>query len=148
MFLRLISRGMKMDEINEQIFSMWEKGISSTIIAKKVGLTRSAVMGRVRRAQFAGITSIRKVPKKKSNFVPEEEIEIPFHVGVVFVQDLNIDSCRFVLPEKCDNMFTYCGQKISRGSYCPDHAALCYVPRRGPTKGNAFKKQFVFFAKK
>ena len=47
--------------------------------------------------------------------------------GIRFMQ-LRSSSCRYVVSGKEPENFLFCGDPKERGSYCAEHAQLCYVP--------------------
>lgn len=80
-------------------------------------------MGRVHRAQKQGIATMKT------------------KVGVG-IMELKLNSCRYVVTS--DHRF--CGEATTRGSYCADHAKLCYTARRGPSNVK-FRPKLLFSAR-
>jgi hypothetical protein len=48
--------------------------------------------------------------------------------GTLRFADLRRTSCRYVVSGRRPEDFFFCGEAKTRGSYCAEHAALCYVP--------------------
>jgi GcrA cell cycle regulator len=58
--------------------------------------------------------------------------------GIRFMQ-LRSSSCRFIISGKEPENFLFCGDPKERGSYCAEHAALCYVPPLSSKSSGKFK---------
>jgi len=48
--------------------------------------------------------------------------------GTFRFADLRNNSCRYVVSGKRAEDFMFCGEAKTKGAYCAEHAALCYVP--------------------
>jgi len=46
----------------------------------------------------------------------------------IYIVDLKIDSCRYIIGDVDDADTLYCGAKVHRASMCPYHYSLCYHP--------------------
>ena len=46
----------------------------------------------------------------------------------IYITDLKIDSCRYIIGDVDDADTLYCGAKVHRASMCPYHYSLCYHP--------------------
>ncbi len=160
-----------MDNVNSQqvikkILNMWKDGKTSGQIAEAVNKTRSSVMGIIYRARRSGQTAaarvgernkFRKKPEIKNKRILREiklglreTPEIPAYAfppvtngqeGVT-LQDLKLNSCRYIVrKDDVWNTF-YCGAPMTRGSYCECHAKLCYTAVM--TRAERKKKSNVF----
>jgi hypothetical protein len=139
---------------NELIAEMWEvSGLSSTEIAKSLGVTRGTVMGVIHRFKGKGRVFHRVAKKVVTVAQPQEEVkpmvknprpiepkikvhkpapapapipEPPKIDGGVTMFELTSKSCRYILgPVNGDNT-RYCGEPKENKSYCKQHRALCY----------------------
>jgi hypothetical protein len=116
-----------MDQIRQTILDLYRAGQSARQIASYLGtLSRSAVLGHIKRARDAGINVSRTKP---IDIVPANE------PGTHLV-DLEAHHCRWPLWEGKTPSLIYCGCSRQKGSaYCATHHARAYV---GPSK---IKKQ-------
>lgn len=126
----------------------WDEGASASVIGKELGVSRSAVLGRVfrlglakRREAYAPkkklVPSLRKSPTKR----PQLRIVLadfdfigpvrpadwcPNPVGMV---DLTRDQCRWPVGEP--NQLQFCGEsKLDGRVYCARHCRMAYQPKR------------------
>jgi GcrA cell cycle regulator len=106
-------------ERSARLIDMWTRGLSSSEIARELGVTKNAVVGRVRRLNLPW----RRQPKKHNIRVSQRGV-------------LNLDSwpakdgCLFPIGHLDQPDFHFCGQPQTNGLYCAAHAAICYVPVR------------------
>jgi hypothetical protein len=49
----------------------------------------------------------------------------PAQPGLLIYQ-LTLTTCRYIIDTPKHKDVFYCGERTSRGSYCPAHANLCY----------------------
>lgn len=130
-------------EEKKQILYMWNKGLSGGEIADTLNVTRGAVLGYVHRARNNGELleeraigkNTHKYPKQGMKRYDQSKIDgingyfIKPEYGLSIL-DLGYTNCRFIVSEDMDKPPIYCGEEINRGSYCKDHADICYVPAR------------------
>jgi GcrA cell cycle regulator len=122
----------------ERLKALWDEGrLSASQMAHRLGISRSAVLGKVHRMGLAThkvkqqAKPPKPAPKAKKQLppaMPTLELppppEPPF-VGIVF-DELTPNSCRY--PQG-DGPFVFCGQPKQDGSsYCAHHHRICYVP--------------------
>jgi hypothetical protein len=50
-----------------------------------------------------------------------------YMIGVSILK-LRFNSCRYIVSENTDENAVYCGNYAEKPPYCPDHAAMCYLP--------------------
>jgi hypothetical protein len=62
---------------------------------------------------------------KLVNFVFHKEVPAPVKGSIKFA-DLTSKSCRYVVNSGDIKDFLFCGKLKERGSYCEEHAKLCY----------------------
>lgn len=135
----------------QQLLTLWNKGKTGTQIAEMLGTTRSAVMGKIHRAKQYGIKvkgamvrvdviepPARKIKNRriireaKITGRPLPEPPPPPVVATkdqlkraVGIMQLTPMSCRFILNDNPSRAI-FCGAPKEKGSYCGEHAALCY----------------------
>lgn len=137
----------RMDEVKLRIIALWESGLTALQIGAQLGLTRNAVIGRIDRMRMQGVV-IERIAEPKAAIAIEEKQKkfgprpksAPLKTrpyvnwftktrpdAGLLLMSLKVDSCRYVMPSKHEGQHIYCGDPITRGPYCTDHAALCFV---------------------
>jgi len=122
--------------IRNTVIDMWKGNktalqISNYLRAKGYHLSRSAISGRVKRLQDAGVLRRRTIapttvserkarPAVEKKPPPPPVMEIK-HNNPVSLLDLKSEHCRYPLG---NSMF--CGDPIHKISYCSCHYKLCY----------------------
>lgn len=153
-----------------KIINLWELGYSGTQIAQELGTTRNAVMGKIyrlrKKAQMIyghdkmknrAVLEVEmpqtkpkkaKVPKMppkqkgaRNAWQPKPDpsrVVKPTH-GVTF-WDLSFGGCRYPLEGERLNDMIFCNAPATRGSFCHEHYAICFVPvnRKSEDNKNAF----------
>jgi GcrA cell cycle regulator len=142
------------EESVAELRRLWDKGLTANEIAKKLGVTKNAIVGKVHRLCLKARPSPIK-PKTDENeeLVVEttEEIIVAEPVEetiteVVEVEevadkkskksetdrtkliDLDSHTCRWPIGDPRDDDFGFCGKKVRVGqTYCDEHAAIAYV---------------------
>jgi hypothetical protein len=163
-----------MEDIDEKMIELWQKGHTAKHIANELGLTRNTIAGKLYRFKLSGridkkniderLSNIkeqsRKVNASRSpelakqktpevslykiedkliplakintdfigtpvNFVLHKEEPAPVGKPLRFEQ-LTSRSCRYIINNGDAKDFLFCGQTKERGSYCEEHAKLCY----------------------
>ncbi|MBP5215987.1 MAG: global cell cycle regulator GcrA-like protein [Alphaproteobacteria bacterium] len=137
------------DESVEQLRQMWAKGLTANEIAKKLGVTKNAIVGKVHRLCLKARPSPIKnktgdSPEKNDeafdveiNDMPEiadEALEVfheekkPLSGTNVRLIDLDSHTCRWPIGDPRDEDFCFCGKKVRAGqTYCDEHSAMAYV---------------------
>ena len=142
------------DDLSQKILQMWQEGKSGTEIGKTLGLTRSAVLGRIARMRekenigykvskvFVKTNRVVRTGDKvfpykrlrekievQQRIVASVEHLVPKSKTLISILDLKHWSCRYIAGDETKPLDRiYCGQEIEIGSYCKDHAAICYRP--------------------
>jgi GcrA cell cycle regulator len=95
---------------------LWEEGITTAEIGRRIGVTKNAVIGKVHR--------IGLVPRVVKEVPPPRRNVFDFQ-GVV---------CMWPIGHPNDDDFHFCGGRPIAGKpYCEHHAALAYIkPREKP----------------
>lgn len=138
------------EDLNDKIMKMWTEDMTSSEIASQIGMTRGAVMGKVYRLirrgllfkKTAGKGNITlKQPGVENKPAPKQVKKLrrisPKYLAVKYDQppkdgltilELTENSCRYIIGNQPPEKSVYCGKKKKVGSYCEDHARLCYIP--------------------
>jgi hypothetical protein len=97
---------------------LWDKGLTMSQIAKEMGVTVGVIAG--------------KINRRREMFAPRTPIKYQLHRPIgnsKAILALNTNTCRFITNDDTSKP-QYCLAPIKRRSYCEQHAALCYLPRR------------------
>ena len=178
------------EDLDEKMIQLWQKGFPASHIAKELGITRNSVAGKLHRFKISGriekkniderLLSIKEdarknevarlselskqQPQKVSLYKIEEKLIPLAHVQTESVcepvslikceeihassskpikfEKLTSRSCRYVINNGDVKDFLFCGKPKERGSYCEDHAKLCYYTLIRTPK-NEDKTQFT-----
>jgi GcrA cell cycle regulator len=100
----------------ECLTRLWEEGVTTAEIGRRIGVTKNAVIGKVHRI----------------GLVPRVVKETPAPRRNVF--DFAGPVCMWPIGHPTDNDFHFCGgAPIAGKPYCSNHAALAYIrPREKP----------------
>jgi GcrA cell cycle regulator len=150
------------DKKVKAILELWGKGLTGKQIGEKLGMTRSAVLGKIARLRKWGLAEYRD-PASKKNATPEEKRlkklrnpvvpnlgrkklpplpPVDEETRPITLLNLRLDSCRFVINDSNKAAdFLFCGQPKHIGSYCKEHHAICYI-KAEPRKRGKERKPF------
>lgn len=128
-------------------------GLSCSLIGQEIGISRSAVLGKLFRLGLCGTNSNKNIPiqKKKRekrpqasgfNVLPPDmraqrldrlKVQKSFKTEskpstFCTLMELTIDRCRWPIGEPGSLDFGYCGGVREVGAYCDAHAQIAYVP--------------------
>lgn len=99
-----------------------QPGWTASKIARLLGLSRNTVIGRANRMGLSTVSGPRNLPVKMHNLPPA-----PIR-----------SSCQWIDGDVTRaGDFHYCGEPVSTGSYCQEHAKLAYVRCRTASEANA-----------
>lgn len=138
------------DKSVEELRRMWEQGLTANEIAKKLGVTKNSIVGKVHRLCLKARPSPIKSKDRPEAPMPllepvlETAIELPVDTevvadikenkkttkthGTVRLVDLDAHTCRWPIGDPRDDDFCFCGKKVKSGqTYCDEHSALAYV---------------------
>lgn len=94
----------------EQLTSLWEQGLPSAEIGRRLGLTKNAVIGKVHRIALSPRVVTVLPPPRRNVF------------------DFNGPSCLWPHGHPGDEDFHFCGAHPLPGRpYCATHAAVAYI---------------------
>lgn len=118
------------DKRIEQLKKYWEKGLTASQIAEKLGeVTRNAVIGKAHRLGLSGRPSPLKTspetraapPPPKAQPQPKQKITL------LMITDR---MCKWPIGHPGEPDFQFCGESSTPGQpYCASHAAIAYQER-------------------
>ena len=98
----------------DQLTKLWGTGLSASEIGRKLGITKNAVVGKVRRLNLA-MRRAPAVPKTLPN--------------IVTLERLKSTQCSWPEGEPGEDSFRFCGKLAVPGKpYCEAHCKIAYVP--------------------
>lgn len=140
------------EEMVEGLRQMWLEGLTANEIAKKLGVSKNSIVGKVHRLCLKA----RPSPIKKKDDEPAAETEVETTAAEVAedvkpveevaevevkapkkahknghhvkLMELDSHTCRWPLGDPRDEDFCFCGKKVRMGqTYCEEHANMAYV---------------------
>ncbi|MGD9639386.1 MAG: GcrA family cell cycle regulator [Alphaproteobacteria bacterium] len=110
------------DEMIEELSKLWNDGLTTVEIGRKLGVSKNAVVGKAHRLGLESRPSPIKREKKKEE-KPEKKSK-----KYITLMDLTSRMCRWPIGDPKDDNFHFCGKEIPVGGvYCPHHSAVAYV---------------------
>jgi len=168
---------MEIDMLTKEqkmMIKLWEDGKTGLQIAEKLGKTRNAVMGALKRLRDNGHIEYKQIPVKRGEkrpppnlkFLPvrnrrilreikqgkREEPKILVSSEAAFLKkppvkfvDLTHNSCRFIINDSLPKDFLFCNDDKKKGSpYCERHHKMCYVPGTSEIDRNKKRKRLTY----
>lgn len=154
------------DAAKKKLAKFWASGLSSNQIAKLMGVTRNAIIGKAHRMKLSsrkvekslinnlGYKIVRKAiedhlykPKYPAKLLKTfktkrnepKQIVLVFQTTSDAVMALQDYLCKYPYGEPGKPNFRFCLKLVnSAGSYCPEHKELCLQPLQ-PRRGGAGK---------
>ena len=94
----------------ERLIALWEEGVTTAEIGRRIGVTKNAVIGKVHRI----------------GLVPRVVTEKPAPRRNVF--EFTGPACMWPIGHPGEDDFHFCGETPVAGKpYCADHAAIAYI---------------------
>ncbi len=143
------------EEMVEGLRQMWLEGLTANEIAKRLGVSKNSIVGKVHRLCLKARPSPIKKKEDETEIetateavaevtpaelaedaklVEEEPIKentaVKKHKSGHHVKLVELDShtCRWPLGDPRDEDFCFCGKKVRMGqTYCEEHANMAYV---------------------
>ncbi|HVC55570.1 MAG TPA: GcrA family cell cycle regulator [Stellaceae bacterium] len=99
----------------EQLIELWEGGVTTAEIGRRIGVTKNAVIGKVHRIGLVPRVVIERPPQRRNVF------------------DFNGLICMWPIGHPGDEDFHFCGTPPVDGKpYCAKHAGQAYIrPKEG-----------------
>ena len=111
------------DERVEELKKLWDSGLSASEIGRHMGITKNAVVGKVRRLDLA----MRRAPAP-----------VKIEANVVTLDRLSANMCSWPVGEPGDPNFRFCGEPAIHGKpYCQPHCDIAYVSGKSRREGEA-----------
>ena len=147
------------------LIGLWEEGLPTSEIGRRLGVTKNAVVGKVHRLglkkrqspirQSAGTSSqpkkAKKAPPAQPTTAQPQSAPVKLPTGdVVRLEELTAQMCCWPEGEPGTPEFHFCGQPaVPEKPYCEEHCARAYVkvskdkkksvPTYQPKSGNGFE---------
>lgn len=144
------------DEKVEELCKLWDKGLTANEIAKKLGVTKNAIVGKVHRLCLKARPSpikpkteeaeelqkslpyeLEEEQSKVEETIEQETTEVVVEEvvkteknpdGIIKLVELDSHTCRWPVGDPRDDDFGFCGKKVRAGqTYCDEHSAMAYV---------------------
>ncbi len=140
------------EEMVEGLRQMWLEGLTANEIAKRLGVSKNSIVGKVHRlclkarpspikkkedepiAEAAAETAAEEVSEVSKPEEDSVETEVKAAKKVrknghhVKLMELDSHTCRWPLGDPRDEDFCFCGKKVRMGqTYCEEHANMAYV---------------------
>jgi hypothetical protein len=137
----------------DQLIALWRSGLTATKIAKEIGATRNAVLGKIFRLRNKGVdldtrarlgsgkvkkpdppkppvfkykATKREIARRNDDLLNRPELR-----GGVLFSERQQQQCAYIAGDPRDPDVKCCGRFTALGtSYCPTHRRLCYTPHR------------------
>lgn len=140
------------EEMIDSLKQMWKEGLTTTEIAKRLGVSKNSIVGKVHRLNLKARPS--PIKKKEETIVAEinntkeenvkqatkpiKKINIsPINVSTDHIKkensylkltELDNHTCRWPIGDPRDDNFCFCGKSVRSGqTYCEEHSAIAYV---------------------
>ena len=120
------------------LLALWDEGLSTAEIGRRMGRTKSSVCGRAGRTNCPPrmniLTNTQVLVRKAAVKKPRAELvlKMPPVRKVVQPKSVGTRSCQFPMWSNSGRAtHVYCEAPATK-TYCPTHIRLCYVPARGP----------------
>lgn len=113
-------------ERDAELRRLFDKDLSFSAIGQRMGISKNAVIGRARRLK------LRRVKAAPSPSDPTIRSFSPVELRRYLqeVQHLPLPrTCAFPFGSRVP--YTFCGKPTAGGSWCEEHRAIVYVPRKG-----------------
>ncbi len=140
------------EEMIDDLKQMWKEGLTTNEIAKRLGVSKNSIVGKVHRLNLKARPS--PIKKKEENPAPvtvvSEETSAKKTSGTIKkinitavnvisakpqkkdscikLTELDSHTCRWPIGDPRDDNFCFCGKAVRSGqTYCEDHSAIAYV---------------------
>jgi GcrA cell cycle regulator len=94
----------------DELSKLWDEGVTTAEIGRRIGVTKNAVIGKVHRLGLVPrVITVKPQPRR-------------------FVFEFNGPVCMWPLGHPGDDDFRFCGEDpVSGKPYCAHHAAIAYI---------------------
>ena len=117
------------DEKIAKLKKLWQEGLTTGEIGKRLGVSKNAVVGKAHRLGLKGRPSPIKRPEAAA--APAAPKKEP--VKIFTLTDLSHSTCRWPIGDPKHEDFRFCGKQVYPGKpYCAEHCAAAYVGSNKP----------------
>lgn len=136
----------------ETLVALWKEGLSAREVARRLGVSRNAVIGKIHRLGLSGgrrragaarpAGAVRPRGPRRARSAPalrragpapaEADPDLP---GQADLLSLSPGDCRWPVGDPRAAGFAFCGRPAAQGPYCPAHAARAVRPCGGARAG-------------
>ena len=103
------------EERIEQLTRLWEEGVTTAEIGRRIGVTKNAVIGKVHRIGLTPRVITQKPPPRRNVF------------------EFTGPACMWPIGHPTDDDFHFCGGRPVAGKpYCEHHVAVAYIKPKEP----------------
>ncbi len=116
------------DEKINRLKKLWQEGLTTGEIGKRLAISKNAVVGKAHRLGLKGRPSPIKRPSKAASESAPAASKKPPEVKVFTLTDLSSQTCRWPIGDPKHEDFRFCGKPVIAGKpYCGEHCATAYV---------------------
>jgi hypothetical protein len=109
-------------DVRERLRTLWRDGLTGSAIARILGITAHAVIGRASRDPEC---APRPSPIKPKPPHTAEIIRLPRGGMTTYAATPAVRECQW--PTGDTKPYVWCGKAIAKGSYCAKHHRIAYV---------------------
>lgn len=110
----------------KQLTKLWNKGKSTVEIARELGISKNAVVGKVHRLDLTARPS--PIIRSSSKNASLSQNPMTPKKATMSLLNLKINSCRWPFGDPGSDDFHFCGKDCKTGkSYCPAHYKIAYT---------------------
>jgi GcrA cell cycle regulator len=131
------------DEKIAKLKKLWQEGLTTGEIGKRLGVSKNAVVGKAHRLGLKGRPSPIKRPEAANVAAPAPAagpVAAPKkdQAKIFTLTDLTHNTCRWPIGDPKHEDFHFCGKPIYPGKpYCLEHCAQAYVGSNKPRSDEA-----------
>jgi GcrA cell cycle regulator len=133
------------DEKIGKLKKLWQEGLTTGEIGKRLGVSKNAVVGKAHRLGLKGRPSPIKRPEAgiapaaaATSAPPAAPAPKKEPVKIFTLTDLSHSTCRWPIGDPKHEDFRFCGKAVYPGKpYCLDHCAQAYVGSNKPRSEEA-----------
>lgn len=134
------------EKMVDDLRQMWIEGLTANEIAKKLGVSKNSIVGKVHRlcltarpspikkkeelANEAEVVDVGNVIQTEKSEKVKETVSVQKNTenGKIKLVDLGNHTCRWPIGDPRDEDFAFCGRRVRAGqTYCDEHAMMAYV---------------------
>lgn len=124
-------------ELIDEITKLWNEGLTTAEIGKRIGVSKNAVIGKAHRLGLPPRPSpIKRVVRPRATIAPPPK-PMPAPVRPTMVA-VNGPGCKWPFGHPGEADFHFCGRPALVGKpYCAEHYAVAYIPAKPRSDADA-----------